>query len=500
MLGLILAALYTIIFIFLIKKMPFFSLEGISKKWLTIVFFLKIIAGTSLWYIYTYHYPKRSTADIFKYFDDGLIMYKALYVQPLDFLKMIFGINDDGLSYYVPMMNWSRQYDLGLFNENRTIIRFNAICDIFSFGNYHVHTVFICFLSLIGLTGIYKTFFRYVPDKKKLLFTVVFLLPSVVLWGSAVLKEGLVLFSLGMIMFYYFKLTEDRFTILRLSIFFIFILLLFITKLYVLLVIIPSLLAHLFVSKTGYRWVELKYTLILIIFFILAVSIPNYNIPTMIADKKSQTLSLAKGGSYMVNDKENKYVLIDAQYKNRIAYLPNSTEYGKINTGLPYTYWSKEEPNKKIFVKSSSDTLTYYVFFDHPPAESYIETAELDGTFSNLIQNSPLAFINVVFRPHIFESKNILVLFSSIENLVILVFICICILFTSKQIQYKSIIYFCLLSSILLFILIGLTTPILGSVVRYKIPVLPLFLISFLLIMSKEKAIKTLPFTRKILG
>ncbi|HET7819186.1 MAG TPA: hypothetical protein VFL70_07760, partial [Bacteroidia bacterium] len=95
MLGVILAAAYSILFIFLIKRMIFFSIDGITKKWLMGVFIFKLLAGTCLWFIYTYYYPKRTVADIFKYFDDGLIMYNTLFTKPVDFLKMFFGVNDD---------------------------------------------------------------------------------------------------------------------------------------------------------------------------------------------------------------------------------------------------------------------------------------------------------------------------------------------------------------------------------------------------------------------
>jgi len=51
--------------------MEFFSIEGLSRKEISAIFILKIIAGVVLYLIYTYYYTDRKSADIFKYFDDG---------------------------------------------------------------------------------------------------------------------------------------------------------------------------------------------------------------------------------------------------------------------------------------------------------------------------------------------------------------------------------------------------------------------------------------------
>lgn len=86
---------YTILFIIIIKKLRFFDLPNIEKNALSLVFIFKIISGITLWAIYTFYYTDRATADIFKYFDDSKIMYDAAFNKPLDFFKMITGINNN---------------------------------------------------------------------------------------------------------------------------------------------------------------------------------------------------------------------------------------------------------------------------------------------------------------------------------------------------------------------------------------------------------------------
>ena len=69
--------------------MNFFYAEGLSRTAISLFFILKIFAGLALWTLYTYYYPDRATADIFKYFDDSKIMYDALFEKPDDFQKFI---------------------------------------------------------------------------------------------------------------------------------------------------------------------------------------------------------------------------------------------------------------------------------------------------------------------------------------------------------------------------------------------------------------------------
>ena len=161
---------YSSLFIFLICRLPFFRTSGISAPALSFLFVLKLFFGFSLWAIYTFYYPNRATADIYKYFDDSEVIFNALKTKPLDYFKMLLGIGNDTPAfdeYYSKMHYWARKNSLGSYNDGHTVIRFNAFIRLFSLGFYTVHTVFICFISFIGLTAIYKVFLPFLKNKKK---------------------------------------------------------------------------------------------------------------------------------------------------------------------------------------------------------------------------------------------------------------------------------------------------------------------------------------------
>ncbi len=250
--GIFLTILYFSIFCFVILKSNFFNDDELSKKWFLSVFALKFLFSIILTLIYTYYYTDRSTSDIYKYFDDSKILFDALKTKPLDYVKMMCGFDNDTAyfdeHYYQKMSFWYRAFNSNLFSDSHIIIRFNAFIHLFSFGHFYVHNVFINFLSIIGLTAIFKFFKPLFKNNSKVLFYAIFLIPSVLFWGSGLLKEGLILFALGTLL-----LTIQqgliKFKWYHIILIVIAIVILLYTKLYVLAALSVPILAYFFYKK-----------------------------------------------------------------------------------------------------------------------------------------------------------------------------------------------------------------------------------------------------------
>ena len=149
----LLPSIYFFIFILTIYKSGIFDNRYLSKRQYTLFFSIKIIAGIILYLIYTRHYAYRDTSDALRFFDDAYVVYRDFSKNPSLYFKMMLGIDCNGPEYqyyYELMDNWTKQYDYGLFNDNRTIIRANMFMFLFSFGNYHVHTIIINFIAFTG--------------------------------------------------------------------------------------------------------------------------------------------------------------------------------------------------------------------------------------------------------------------------------------------------------------------------------------------------------------
>jgi hypothetical protein len=115
-----------------------------------------------------------------------------------------------------------------------------------------------------------------------------------------------------------------------------------------------------------------------------------------------------------------------------------------------------------------------------------------DPTLGGMLSKAPKAVIAGLYRPFIWESKNVFMLISGIENLIFLLLTIYIILRTGpikviKQILNEPFLIFCLVFAIIMAFFIGLTTANFGALVRYKIPLIPFFLFGLLLIFQKRK-------------
>ena len=214
-LNVIITILFFVLFCWILKKWRFFNTSGIKTRFLYTAFTFKFLASLLLVYIYSNFYTERSEADIFKYFDDSEFFFGALLENPLDFIKLMLGYGTDTDCffdrYFIHMNNWDRAYESNIYNDNHTVIKFNAFIRLFSFGIYEVHSLFFCMFSMIGTVAIYKTVQKYFENLKLILQLILFFIPSLFIWTSGVLKEGILIMALG-IMFYAINIVlENKF-------------------------------------------------------------------------------------------------------------------------------------------------------------------------------------------------------------------------------------------------------------------------------------------------
>jgi hypothetical protein len=413
---------WTAFFCYLVYLIPFFRVPGYKRLTLPVMFVIKVLAAVVLTSIYTQYYGNRIDSDIFKYYDDGEVLFSALEDDPVLYLKLVTGIdgNDPQLNpYYAGTNFWYKEFDYGLFNENRTMIRFNAIVRLFSFGSVHVHNVFMAFLSLIGLCGIFKIFSTRFKGHKLVLLAAVFLVPSVLLWTSGVLKEGMVMFSMGLLFYALFRIREKHGLTVNIPLALIMAGLLFFTKIYVFISIIPAFLMIVFPESLNAwkRWTAffLLHIVLLVAAFNFHHVFPEYNLPEILSTKQNDFINM-----------------LDLQE----------------NVG------------------------------------SRIEMTRLKPEFSSIAEQVPFAMYNSFCRPHVFEMHNMMAIPAALENLGILILLVLSLIFVRRKWpDANSLLMFSLSFVLVLFIICGLTTPVLGALVRYKTPALP-FLVLFLVMIA----------------
>ena len=409
----ILSLAYTLLFIFLLLRLKSLQLTGIPRYYLPLLFVVKILAGIALWYLYSYHYTNRSQSDIFKYFDDGHIMAAALNNHPLDYLRMLLGRDADPYfqtTYYSKMQVWTPHFSNASGFEAHSMVRLNAIFFLLSGGGYQVHNVLINILSFLGLYMFFKTFRSCANGYDNYFLLALFLLPTLLFWGSGVLRESLCLFLIGYNVWFFQQATLK-----------------------------PINLTHL----TG-----LAMTLLLLV-FVKAV------IATL--------LILASTAYILVRKTNHKYSFIP------FIALPIALLIGLqvLATYTTFNFFQLLAQKQLNFINASQ------------AAKSAIEIPLLQPTLESCMYNAPSAIFRMLTQPFSF-STNTLYTLASIENGFILASFLLIVLKLNPTFFKQPIYWYCLLIVLGYYIITGETTPNLGSLVRYKTPVLPFLIVTIM--------------------
>ncbi|MBK9059170.1 MAG: hypothetical protein IPO60_06080 [Flavobacteriales bacterium] len=426
MAGILLTCGYVAAFLFVIRRWRFFEAPGLPKRTICALFLLKVAVGTALWWIYTYHYPDRSTADIYRFFDDGNVLFSALPDHPGDYFRMLFGIGNDNAHfnehYYAVMNNWHRKYDTGYYNDAHTMIRYSALVRLFSFGVYHVHTVFACFLSLVGLVALYKTFIGFVPEMNRALMAGLFLWPSMLFWGSAPIKEALLFLGLGLFLMGTFKLIVGPLSWKYIGLLVFGLLVQLVLKSYVLACMVPGLAALWWCRRTGGRHPILKFAATHTMAALLVLGLP-----------------IVAGGPDIL-------MLITQKQRDMLGVV------------------SLTDPG------------------------SYITATPLAPTLFSFLQQAPHALYMTFLSPFATGDLGGLGLLSALENMVMVVLLPVAALRARPwaRIDLPLLLYF-VSFCLFLGLLIGWTTPVVGALVRYRVPLLPFYTIALLLIADPRK-------------
>ncbi len=417
----LLTIIYTALFSFIILKWRWFNDVQIHKFAFIALFILKVIVGIIACEIYLYKY---NGGDSFAFYQSSKVITKSFHSSPGDFIGMVSGLGDDVefIKQYGKVSGWNNN-DL-VYNDSRTILRLNALIGLISLGSYYVHIVFFVFLSMLGLTGLFKAT-RLLTDRNPyLLLAAIFLAPGVLFWLSMPSKESLLIFVLGMFFYHCIRLLTVSKSIGNMAGMFLAGFLFIHIKAYFLLMITPCLLAFTWVIVTRQKFSLMKYSLVYLVGMILIFN-----------------------ASYFLNGFDPLDVLV------------------------------MKRLNFESFVKSFPEGMN-----------SYINLPYFDSSWGSVLTAAPAAAYTVLARPYIWESTNIFVILSAIENIILSLALLLGLKYVnwSLMVKNKNLMLFCIFFAFSVFVLIGLTTPIMGAMVRYKVPALPFLCLIPVLISGKK--------------
>ena len=424
---LILPILIIVLLAWLTFRLRFFRLDELPAWAAPVLFLLKLFFGFALWAVYTFYYTDRSTSDIYKFYDDARYVHLAYTQDKAAFIGLMTGSEDSSLDVYTGQMkNWERNFNKAVpFNENRFMIRLNALMMFVSGENIHVHTVFFCFLSFIGCILLLKLFQSFVEAGKKKWVLVTVLFPSFLFWTSGGLKESLIILGLGLFLYGFLFIRERGLSALLLLISGIAVLL--VTKYFLLICLLPAVLAYyLFINKTSAKQVVLKYGGVIVLTLIVLQLIAPI-------DKRTNFARIIS--------KKQKYAIGEAKYMK---------------------------------------------------AGSYSEVPVVDSTITSVVINLPIGLWDSMMKPYLWQSRNPMMLLSAAENIALLILLILALIYRDRKKTYDyNILLFVCISVVLYFSIIGIMTPVLGNLVRYKVVMMPLLVFVLLYIVD----LKRLPYS-----
>ena len=255
----------------------------------------KGVSALALVYIYTSVYPKRNEADIFKYFDDSKQLTALANEDPSAFGRIFLGTWENKDLPSLNRMNyWFRSYDHGLANDNRMVIRVNALMNCMTGGVYGLNLVLFLFLSFLGCYWIYG-FLLHFNAHKISAFVAAFLIPSTLFWSSGILKESLLMFSLGGFLYSLLALSKKwqlRFGVLGCLTLYM---LLFL-KIYILFALAPMVLFYGFYQRSKSWWIAGLGALSTLIALIFAsrMLMPEWSLLSTLQGKQFDFIQMAK--------------------------------------------------------------------------------------------------------------------------------------------------------------------------------------------------------------
>jgi len=398
-----------------------------------LAFIIKTLAALLLIWFYTDYYRDRHNADIFKYFDDSLIISSSFLTNPKDFFSMVFGFENNyeylHQNYFINMNHWDSSYSSTILNESRLVIRLNAIIGLVSFKLHFIHALFFSFLSLIGFVLLIKTLKKiFQKENFRNVFWVIITFPSILLLSSGILKEPLIILGLGVCTYCVTKLSENN---------------------------------------------KIRTTLFLLLSLVLILKVKFYVFCCLI-------IGLIVYASVKKNNKHPNLTL-----------LINIFLVG-LSIGLLHFSGSKYDPIA-IISEKQQDFIRLAKFYN---AGSIIDLSPIQNNFLSFLKAIPKGFTNSILKPLPWEISTKIHLISVFENLIILG------LFTyilSKFKKLKKIFtinnyastYAAIIFIVSLYCIVGMTTPVFGALIRYKIPGLIFVLIGLTISIEKIQNLKS---------
>ena len=315
---------------------------------------------------------------------------------------------------------------IGSGNEGGWIVEKIAfLLSYISFSRFIVVSLFFSLLAYSGIWKMFVTFNDIMPGWDKRIAFIVLFFPSMAVYGSGVLKDTICMASLGWLLYSSHQLLTKK----QIKLKYILILLLCITiigfvKIYIVAAFVPAYILYLIILLV--KKIKNGFIRRLILPFLLLMVVSVYFV-------FENTIDDWLGGYSMEK-------IFDTVKEQQGIYL------------------SAEDADKG----------------------SIFDLGNFEPTVGGFINKMPAGITAAIYRPFIWESKKVIMLFSALESFFLLCFTLYVMYKTGmgkffKEIYKNPFIFLCIIYSLLFAALVGLSTFNFGTLARYRIPLIPFY-------------------------
>ncbi len=420
---------YLVMFFYLVVLYLFFARRKNMRirtqpeyRYFILGLFAKVFGGIFFSLIYYYYYHGGDTTA---YFYSSVAMVNLLEKAPLDFFRVWLGENTEAARSVFTVETGKPYLYLYLDDRQFMVVRLLAPFTFVCIKSYLITTVVFASISYAGIWKCYQTFYRYYPRLHKELAIAVLLMPSCVVWGSSILKDTITFSAFCWFIHaldnVWFRKVEQVSSIVAIV---ISTLLMVWIKPYIFMVLFPvSMLWISYARVARIRNAAIKYLVLPVA--AVALVLTMFVVLTALGDQF---------GKFSLNSALDGIVTTQNDLRHNVEYGTNSFDVG-----------------------------------------------DLQPTWSSVISKFPVATSAALFRPFITECNNFVMVLSGLENLFILaVFVRMVlktrIVFFFSAIIGNPLVLVCFVFALLYGFFTGISTPIYGALVRFKIPLLPLFM------------------------
>ncbi len=431
-----LAIPFLIIIHFILKNYIKKSKSRIHKKYIMSAWYTRVFGAimSALMYQYYYH-----GGDTMSYFKIVLILQKYTFSDFSTFISLFTTPESDKDYFNIAYKMFGGYFTYFTEEGTRSTILIAYILSFFSLNTYMIISFFYSMFALYGCWKIFKLFYELYPHLEKQLAIACLYVPSVIFWGTGLMKDPLCLGALGLLHYSTYEIFHKRKNIFKNIILVLFSFYLIKTiKVYIILAFVPAIAI----------WLFAKYSATIQNKFFKAVAFP---------------ILLAIGAG------------LGALMLSQMAAVANRYSFENM-------------------MRTAKDTQNWLVYSSQQQGGSFYTLGDIEYSSTGLLKIFPKAVNVSLFRPYIWEALKPTLFLAAIEAIITL-YLTLMLLFKFKlnifklftKIVSNTDILFCLIFSIIFAFAVGFTSFNFGALARYKLPLIPYYFIALALLFDSIK-------------